>query len=111
MTEHTTSTSSTEQIPVNHVRLSDSQRQFIIEECVLCGERHAHGSKDAAVANGGRSRRVAHCRTGCQPREYYLELHPNADPPATWYEWVDRTTGVEIEIDYEEGLPEWGGAL
>jgi len=109
MTELTPATSSTEQIPINHVRLSDSQLQFIVDECVLCGERHGHGSKDPTVANGGRSRRVAHCRGDGHPGEYHIELDPNADPPATWYEWVDRSTGVEIQVDYEEDLPEWGG--
>ena len=76
--------------PVNTVVFSESGRQFIIENCVLCGETHHHGSKDPAVARGELSHRVAHCsdRMGCG---YYLQLAEDADPPDRWREWVLQT--------------------
>ena len=85
-----------EKTPVNTVRLSDSLRQFIIDECVICGERHGHGSKDATVANGGRSHRGAHCRGVDHSGGYYIELDDDADPPERWYSWVDGESGIEV---------------
>lgn len=82
--------------PVNYVRVSDSLRQFIIDECVICGERHAHGSKDPTVATGGRSARSAHCHGVAGPGQYYLELAPDAEPPERWYSWIDREFSVEV---------------
>lgn len=82
------------QTPVNPVRLSESGRQFIIDECVICGERHGHGSKDRVVANGGRSHRAAHCHDTDHSGGYYLELAADAEPPEWWYGWV----GVSSEV-------------
>lgn len=82
--------------PVNHVYVSDSARQFIIESCVLCGEKHAHGAKDPAVANGERSHRVAHC-TDRSGAGYYLELAPDADPPDHWWSWMRSEYGGDID--------------
>lgn len=84
--------------PVNYVRLSDSVRQFIIDDCVLCGETHRHGSMDPTVATGGRSHRSAHC-TGPDTGGYYLELAPDAEPPERWYSWVDRASGLEVTAE------------
>jgi hypothetical protein len=78
--------------PVNEVRLSGSLRQFIIDDCVLCGETHRHGSLDATVAKGGRSHRIAHCGDG---GGYYLELADDADPPERWYSWLESETGFD----------------
>jgi hypothetical protein len=75
-----------EQPPVNTVRLSDTGRQFVVDECVLCGETHCHGAADAVVARGGQSSRVAHCSG--RHTQYLLELADDADPPAWWYDWV-----------------------
>lgn len=86
-----------EKTPVNKVRLSDSCRQLIVDECVLCGETHRHGSADPVVANGGRSHRVEHCRGINHQGGYYLELAENADPPEWWYGRVERERGVEVE--------------
>ena len=85
-----------EKTPVNTVRLSDSLRQFIIDECRICGARHAHGSKDPTVANGGRSHRAAHCRGVDHSGGYYIELDDDADPPERWYSYVDRESGIEV---------------
>lgn len=73
--------------PVNYVRLSESTKQLIVDDCVLCGETHRHGSMDAEVARGGRSHRGAHCR-GETAGGYYLELHDDAEPPRVWFERV-----------------------
>ena len=85
-----------EKTPVNTVRLSSSLRQLIIDECVICGDRHAHGSKDPTVANGGRSHRGAHCRGVDHSGGYYIELDDDADPPERWYSWVDGESGIEV---------------
>ena len=85
-----------EKTPVNTVRLSDSLRQFIIDECRICGARHAHGSKDPTVANGGRSHRAAHCRGVDHSGGYYIELEDDVEPPERWYSWVDRESGIEV---------------
>lgn len=81
--------------PVNDVYLS-SMRQFHIPECVICGEEHWHGSMDPTVANGGRSHRVEHCNYADHRGGYYLQLAEDADPPARWYDWVDRNTAVDV---------------
>ena len=78
--------------PVNEVRLSDSLRQLIIDDCVFCGKTHRHGSLDMTVAQGGRSHRSSHCnRRG----SYYLELADDADPPERWYSWLESETAFE----------------
>jgi len=77
--------------PVNPVRLSSSERQFVIEECVICGETHHHGAKDRTVATGGRSHRVEHCHDVDHDGGYYLELAEDAAPSDRWFAWV----GVE----------------
>lgn len=82
--------------PVNEVRLSDSLRQFIIDDCVICGERHGHGSKDRAVAEGGRSHRAAHCHGVDHSGGYYLELADDVEPPERWYDWVNSETGLGV---------------
>jgi hypothetical protein len=82
--------------PVNPVRLSESGRQFIIDECVICGERHGHGARDATVANGGRSHRASHCHGADHSGGYYLELADDEEPPEWWYGWVNRDTSVEV---------------
>lgn len=81
--------------PVNEVYLS-SIRQFHIEECVICGEEHYHGSMDATVANGGRSHRAEHCHGVNHSGGYYLQLADDADPPDRWYSWLDRSTGADV---------------
>ena len=81
---------SDEKTPVNTVRVSDSGRQFIVEDCVLCGGTHYHGSKDPTVAEGGRSHRVSHCG-GRSQGGYYLELDDEHEPPEHWWTYV----GVE----------------
>ena len=74
--------------PVNTVRLSEATlRQFVVDECVICGETHYHGSRDHTVAKGGRSHRTAHC-SGSRTGGYYIELDDDADPPDRWYSWV-----------------------
>lgn len=94
---NSTEVSHAEKTPVNHVRLADdTDRQLVIDECVLCGETHRHGSLDGAVAAGDRSHRVEHC-TGIDHRGgYYLELAADAEPPTHWLEWVDSQTGVDV---------------
>jgi hypothetical protein len=82
--------------PVNPVRFSDSGRQFIIDECVICGETHAHGSMDPAVAEGERSHRVEHCHNG-HDGGYYLELAEDAEPPTWWTGWIERERGVSLD--------------
>ena len=77
--------------PVNTVRLSDSLKQFVIDECVICGDTHRHGSKDRVVATGGRSHRSGHCHGVEHTGGYYLELRDDVEPPQRWYDWV----GVE----------------
>lgn len=77
--------------PVNTVRLSDSGKQLVVEDCVICGGTHYHGSKDATVAAGGRSHRTAHCGGAEYTGGYYLELDDEAEPPQRWYDWL----GVE----------------
>jgi hypothetical protein len=74
--------------PVNYVRLSDSGKQLIVDDCVYCGETHYHGAKDTRVAEGGRSHRGSHCHTSSAGGGYYLELADDADPPVFWYQWV-----------------------
>jgi len=81
--------------PVNKVYVSDSGRQFIVEECVLCGDTHRHGAKDRAVAAGGRSTRAGHC--SLQADEYYLELADDADPPEIWRNWMRNEFGVVVD--------------
>lgn len=81
--------------PVNTVYVSDSGRQFIVDECILCGDTHRHGAKDRTVADGGRSRRGAHC--SLQPDEYYLELADDADPPEVWRDWMSTEFGVVVD--------------
>jgi len=78
------------QIPVNTVRVSDSGKQFIVENCVRCGDTHYHGAMDRTVAEGGRSHRASHCGDGLDGG-YYLELDHAAEPPAHWW----RRVGVE----------------
>lgn len=99
-TDHPTASTDglADKTPVNYVRLGDSLRQFIIDDCVLCDETHRHGSMDPTVANGGRSHRSAHC-TGPGGAGYYLELAPDAEPPERWYSWVDRESGLEVTAE------------
>ena len=80
---------SDERTPVNKVRVSDSGRQFIVDDCVICGGTHYHGSKDSMVAEGGRSERVSHC--GDIRGSYLLELVDEDQPPEHWWTYV----GVE----------------
>lgn len=88
MTQHNEFEYDTEaQTPVNTVRVSDSLKRFIIDECVICGETHSHGSKSPAVANGGRSPRVAHCDDF--RGQYYLELQSDYEPPQRWYSYAE----------------------
>jgi len=75
--------------PVNEVRVSDSGRLFIIDDCVICGGEHTHGAKDRTVAEGGRSERVSHC--GQNRGSYFLELVDEDQPPEHWWTYV----GVE----------------
>ena len=83
--------------PVNDVRLRDgSLRQFVIDECVLCGETHWHGSMDPTVANGGRSHRAEHCPNIDHVGGYYLQLAADAEPPERWYTWVNEKSGIEV---------------
>ena len=83
--------------PVNKVRLSDSLRQLIVDECVLCGETHRHGSMDPVAANGGRSHRVEHCHGIEHHGGYYLELADDAEPPEHWYSWVDEKSEMGVD--------------
>lgn len=78
--------------PVNTVRLSESTKQFVVDECEICGDTHYHGSKDRVVAEGGRSHRAAHCSRGDHSGGYYLELADDAEPPKVWFDrlGVDR---------------------
>jgi len=78
--------------PVNTVVFSESGRQLIIENCVLCGETHRHGSKDPGVARGDLGHRVAHCSDRMSP-DYYLELTEDADLPDWWQEWATHVSG------------------
>jgi len=71
--------------PVNTVRVSDSGKQLVVDDCVICGETHYHGAQDATVAKGERSHRAAHCGG---LGGYYLELADDADPPAHWWRFV-----------------------
>ena len=88
--------------PVNPVRLVDgSIRQFVIDECVLCGETHYHGSRSPRVASGGRSHRVAHCHGVDHSGGYYLELADDADPPRRWYKWVNGREGADVDVPEE----------
>jgi hypothetical protein len=82
--------------PVNPVHFSDSGRQFILEECVLCGETHRHGSCDPVVAKGGRSHRVGHCHGINHSGGYYLELADDAEPPHWWTGWIARERGLDM---------------
>lgn len=75
--------------PVNTVRLSDSLRQLVVDNCVICGDTHRHGAKDRTVANGGRSHRGAHCSGVEHTGGYYLELDDDAEPPQRWYDWLE----------------------
>jgi len=77
--------------PVNTVRLSDSGKQLVVDDCVICGRTHRHGAKDATVARGGRSHRGAHCGDVDHRGGYYIELADDAEPPQRWYDWL----GVE----------------
>lgn len=77
-----------DQTPVNKVRLSDSAKQFVVDDCVICGETHRHGSHDVAVAEGRRSHRAAHCHGADHSGGYYLELADAAEPPEHWYAWL-----------------------
>jgi hypothetical protein len=96
---NTTSSTDTPQVdhdakkPVNVVHFSDSGKQFIIESCVICGERHAHGSKDVGVADGDRSHRAAHCHSVNHTGGYYLTLAADAEPPEWWHDWVTSERG------------------
>ena len=81
--------------PVNDVYLT-SIRQFHVPECVICGEEHWHGSKDAAVARGERSHRAAHCHGVDHSGGYFLQLAEDADPPERWYNYVDLATSAEV---------------
>ncbi|WP_154019137.1 hypothetical protein [Halococcus agarilyticus] len=76
--------------PINEVRLSDSNRQFIVDECVICGDTHRHGSKDPAVARGDLSHRVAHCNLSLEDTRggYDLRLADDAERPERWLNWV-----------------------
>lgn len=74
--------------PVNEVYVSESLKQLIVEECVICGETHRHGSKDRVVAEGGESHRVAHCNSVDGPTGYYLKLADDADRPERWLNYV-----------------------
>lgn len=78
--------------PINEVRLSDSRRQLVVDECVICGETHRHGSKDPAVARGELSHRVAHCTpddpAGDAPGGYNLRLAADAERPEGWLDRV-----------------------
>jgi len=85
-----------EKTPVNTVRLSSSLRQFIIDECVICGATHSHGARDPTVANGGKSHRGAHCRGVDHSGGYYLKLADDVEPPDHWYRWVGRNSGIEV---------------
>ena len=78
--------------PVNTVRLSDSGKQLVVDDCVICGGTHHHGAHDRTVAEGGRSHRTAHCGDVEHSGGYYLELDDDAEPPQRWYDWlgVDR---------------------
>jgi len=80
--------------PVNTADLSDSSRQLVVENCVLCGETHRHGAQDPSVARGEKSHRVAHCsdRLGAG---YYLQLAEDVDPPDWWREWVMQASKGE----------------
>jgi hypothetical protein len=92
-----TESSDSEKTPVNYVRIADGTvRQFVIDECVLCGETHRHGSLDGMVAAGGRSHRVEHCNGIDHRGGYFLELADDAEPPARWLEWVDRVTSFDV---------------
>jgi hypothetical protein len=89
-----------DETPVNQVHFTDDGRQFIVKECVLCGETHRHGSCDPAVAEGGRSHRVEHCHGISHSGGYYLELADDAEPPQRWAGWLERETGVDVtEVD------------
>jgi len=83
--------------PVNQVRFSDSGRQFIVDDCVLCGETHRHGSMDPTAAKGGRSHRVEHCHGINHSGGYYLELADDAEPPEWWHSWIESERGVSID--------------
>lgn len=85
--------------PVNQVHFAESYRQFIVEECVLCGETHYHGSCDPTVAKGGRSHRVAHCHGINHSGGYYLELADDAEPPHFWSSWIESERGIDVEVD------------
>lgn len=78
--------------PVNTVRLSDSGKRLVVDNCVICGDTHHHGAYDPTVAKGGRSHRAAHCGDADRTGGYYLELADDAEPPQHWYDWlgVDR---------------------
>jgi len=78
--------------PVNTVRLSDSGKQLVVDDCAICGDTHHHGAHDRTVAEGGRSHRTAHCGGVDHTGGYYLELAADAEPPQRWYDWlgVDR---------------------
>jgi|APHM01.1.fsa_nt_gi hypothetical protein len=73
--------------PVNYVYF-DGRRRVVIRNCVLCGGRHGHGSRDPVLAQGGRSHRRSHCGGETDPSGYYIELAPDADVPPNWETWV-----------------------
>ena len=85
--------------PINEVRLSDSRRQLIVDECVICGETHRHGAKDPAVARGELSHRVSHCAPddadGDAPGGYNLRLASGTERPEGWLDWVLPDEGGE----------------
>jgi hypothetical protein len=74
--------------PVNYVRLSDSEKQLVVDDCVYCGGTHYHGARDREIAKGGRSHRVAHC-DDLSYGGYYLELADDAEPSKFWYQWLE----------------------
>lgn len=83
--------------PVNEVYVNLEARQVVVEECVACAETHRHGAMDEQIARGGRSHRVAHCRTN--QSGYYLQLADDADPPERWF------SALGVDVDEGGGGP------
>lgn len=91
--------------PVNDVRLSRSGGALVVDECVICGGTHRHGSNDPAVARGDLSHRVAHCKPRDagedSPGGYYLKFADDAERREIWLDYVLPNDEYELGDGWE----------